>query len=91
MLVQWLLAGFMILAALAFSVLVAFAIVSRRRGARETRRNGWMTNDMVRQIIDTGSLSGPQVPDRDLDLEAIAREEERFWSETWDEPEAHWE
>ncbi len=91
MLVQWLLAGFMILAALAFSVLVAFAIISRRSGARETRRNGWMTNDMVRQIIDTGSLSGPQVPDQDLDLEEIAREEERFWSETWDEPEAHWE
>ncbi len=91
MLVQWLLAGFMILAALAFSVLVAFAIIARRSGARETRRNGWMTNDMVRQIIDTGSLSGPQVPDQDLDLEEIAREEERFWSETWDEPEAHWE
>lgn len=91
MLVQWLLAGLMILAALAFSALVAFAIVSRRSGARETRRKGWMTNDMVRQIIDTGSLSGPQVPDQDLDLEEIAREEERFWSETWDEPEAHWE
>ncbi len=46
---------------------------------------------MIRQIIERGALNDEQVPEAALDLEQIAREEERFWSETWDEPEHYWE
>ncbi len=63
----------------------------RRRALRSPRQEGWLTDDMVRQIVERGTLTDGQVPERALDLEEIAREEERFWSETWDEPEHHWE
>ncbi len=46
---------------------------------------------MIQQIIDLGALSERQVPEDALDLEEVAQEEERFWSETWDEPERYWE
>jgi hypothetical protein len=36
-------------------------------------------------------LSARQVPEEALDLEEIAREEERFWSESWEEPDHYWE
>ena len=63
----------------------------RRRRLRPPGTIGWLTDDMVRDIIETGTLDGPGVPEEDLDLDEIAREEERFWSETWDEPGPYWE
>jgi hypothetical protein len=39
----------------------------------------------VRSIIDTGALGAE--PDEPLDLGEIDDEEERFWSEAWEEPE----
>ncbi len=53
---------------------------TRRRTAR--RR---LSNDDVREIEEHGRLSNPK--DKPLDMEDIRGEEDRFWSETWDEPE----
>lgn len=78
----------LLLALLAAAWLVRW---QRRRRWPAPRRSGWLTDRMVNQIIETGSLSGRQVPEADLDLEEIAREEERFWSESWDEPGPYWE
>ena len=91
MLSQWLFATLVIVAILISSVIVAFVIVSRRRRSSNANRTGWLTDDLIAEIMRTGTLSGRHVPEEGLDLEEIAREEERFWSETWDEPEAHWE
>ena len=66
-------------------------IVFRRRWFKRSPQDDWLTDDMVRQIIDQGSLTDHQVPEEELDLEEIAKEEERFWSETWDESEPYWE
>lgn len=44
-----------------------------------------LTDDMVRKIEEDGWL--PVEEAEPLDLEEINEEEERFWSETWDEPE----
>ncbi len=87
---QWL---SLILSALAllFLLVASFVIIWRRRRARAPLREGWLTDEMVRQIIERGALNDEQVPEAALDLEQIAREEERFWSETWDEPEHYWE
>ncbi len=87
---QWLGAG---LSGVALALLVAAAVVMtlRRRRLRARARTGWLTDDMVRQIIEVGTLTDEQVPEGDLDLEKIAREEERFWSESWDEPDRYWE
>lgn len=66
-------------------------MVLRRRRVRGPPQDGWLTDDMVQQIIKRGSLTSQQVPEAALDLEEIAREEERFWSESWDEPDRYWE
>jgi hypothetical protein len=44
-------------------------------------------DDALRQLLETGSFE----PDEDepLDLDAAARAEEEFWSESWDEPEEY--
>lgn len=42
-------------------------------------------DDAVRAIVETGALSIEV--DEPLDLREIGEEEERFWSERWDEPE----
>ncbi len=91
MLVKWLFATLVVLAILAFSVLVAFAIVSRRSRVRGPKESGWLTDEMIQEILRSGKLSGRDVPEEGLDLDEIAREEERFWSEMWDEPEARWD
>src|SRR5688500_4880774 len=43
-------------------------------------------DDAIRQILERGTLStGPEA----LDLGEIARAEEDFWAESWDEPEEY--
>jgi hypothetical protein len=81
------------LSGLALALLLAAAVVIfyRRRRVQAPPRTGWLTDEMVQQIIEVGSLSDRQVPEEALDLEEIAREEERFWSETWDEPDRYWD
>lgn len=63
------------------ALLVAGAgFLARRRIARA--RAG-LSDDAIRAIEERGRL---EVEDP-LDLDEVAEEEERFWSETWDEPE----
>jgi hypothetical protein len=63
------------------AVLVAGAgLVARRRLAR--LRAG-LSDEAIREIESGGRLQ----LDDPLDLAEAAEEEERFWSESWDEPE----
>lgn len=43
---------------------------------------------LIEQIIERGEVYVEE--DEPLDLEAIDDEEERFWSESWDEPSGEW-
>lgn len=64
------------------AVLVVVAWVGyRRRLERVTQRE--LSDDTLRQIEARGRI---EVEDP-LDLSEAAEEEERFWSESWDEPE----
>ena len=76
---------------LAFILAAAALFIRLRMRRKAPPTDGWLTDDMVQQIIDLGVLSERQVPEEALDLEEAAREEERFWSETWDEPERYWD
>jgi len=44
-------------------------------------------DQIIDRIIEYGAIS---VDDEPLDLDAIDDEEERFWSESWDEPTSDW-
>ncbi len=87
---QWLSLILSVLA-LVFLLVASFVVIRRRRRVKVPARDGWLTDEMIRQIIERGALNDEQVPEAALDLEQIAREEERFWSETWDEPDHYWE
>lgn len=63
-------------------VLVAVAGWGVRRRLRRMKARG-LTDGQVRRIEASGRVE----LDEPLDLEEAADEEERFWSETWDEPE----
>jgi hypothetical protein len=76
---------------LALLIAAGVVQVARRRRAKRPPETGWLSDEMVDEIIEQGRLSGRFVPEKALDLEEIAREEERFWSETWDETEPYWE
>lgn len=52
--------------------------LSRVTGGGETP----VTDDVVRQIVETGRVE----IDEPLDLDEIQEEEARFWEEQWDEP-----
>jgi len=45
-------------------------------------------DDVLDQILTTGEVWVEE--DEPLDLEGIDDEEERFWSESWDEPSEDW-
>jgi hypothetical protein len=74
---------------------VGFALLAAAGGvtvrARLARTHGGIPrvdDAFVARIIEHGSV---RVEDDDgLDLDAIADEEERFWSERWDEPAGEW-
>ena len=70
-------------------VLVISAQVSLRlRRSRKIEEKAQILDDQaVDRIIRHGKIS---INEDVLDLEAIDDEEERFWSETWDEPEEAW-
>jgi hypothetical protein len=82
-----------ILSLLALALLLAggYMGIVRRRRLRAPPQKGWLTDQMVDQIIDHGMLNEQHVPEGALDLEEIAKEEERFWTETWDEPDHYWD
>lgn len=87
--IQWASIVFLLFVAALMSGLVV--TLFRRRRFKAPPQDGWLSDDMVRQIIERGTLTDGQVPEEALDLEEIAKEEERFWSETWDESEPYWE
>lgn len=65
----------------AAAVLVAAAWGAyRRRMVRLERR---LTDDDIRRIEAQGRMEAEEP----LDLQEAAEEEERFWGESWDEPE----
>ena len=88
--VDWLSLGLSLLF-LALLTAAIIAVVRRRRRLKAPAQQSWLTDDMVKQIIEVGALSERQVPEEALNMEEIAREEERFWTETWDEPDHYWE
>ena len=70
-------------------VMVISAQLSLRlRRSRKIEQKAQILDDQaVDRIIRHGKIS---INEDVLDLEAIDDEEERFWSETWDEPEEAW-
>lgn len=68
---------------LVFAVLVFIGGILRRARMREARRRE-LSQEMVRQIEQEGSIRWER---DDLDLDAIREEEDRFWEQSWDEPE----
>jgi hypothetical protein len=72
-----------------FALLVVAAGVTlhlRRRAAYV--RVPVVDDELIEQIIEQGQVLLDD--DEPLDLETIDDEEERFWSESWDEPSGDW-
>lgn len=71
----------------AFGALVVLGGVTVRKRLWRSRGGGRPTldDDAVQRILDTGRVSLEEEPP--LDLDEIEEAEERFWSESWDEPE----
>jgi hypothetical protein len=46
------------------------------------RRRNALTDDMVREIVESGRIE----VEEPLDLDEIQAEEARFWEEPWDDP-----
>jgi hypothetical protein len=74
-------AGFALLA-----VAAAVTIHLRRRDAYA--RVPVVDDAVIEQIIERGEIYVED--DEPLDLDVIEDEEERFWSESWDEPSGDW-
>lgn len=64
------------------ALLVVAAWVGYRRRLRDAI-GGTLDDGHIRQIENAGRIE----VDEPLDLEEAREEEERFWSEEWDEPE----
>jgi len=69
--------------AAALTVAAGWSLYERRK--RLARRQPVLDDDAIQRILETGELYVEE--DEPLNLRAIDEEEERFWSETWDEPE----
>lgn len=61
--------------------------LARMRAVRERSRAGVpeVSDDALRQILETGRLRGPS--HGKADMRRAAEAEEDFWEESWDEPE----
>lgn len=80
----WLLFGF----GLAVLAMVAgFSLPARRKEAFGVDRPV-LDDDLIAQIIERGEIYLDD--DEPLDLDEVDDEEERFWSESWDEPSGDW-
>lgn len=65
-------------------VLVVVGWLGYRRRLREVKERG-LSDGAIRQIEASGRVE----MDEPLDLEEAADEEDRFWGESWDEPEPY--
>ena len=74
-------AGFALLA-------MAAGVTLHARRRRAYRRVPIVDDALIAHIIEHGEVRIDM--DEPLDLEAIDDEEERFWSESWDEPQSEW-
>lgn len=61
--------------------------VLRLRSARPPGGPPVVDDDALRRILEEGTLTTEE--EEPLDLDEIARAEEDFWAESWDEPEEH--
>lgn len=69
---------------LALLVLAAGAAVRMRVRSATRREEVELDEEMIRRIEEEGRL---ETDEREpLDWDEIREEEDRFWSETWDEP-----
>lgn len=66
----------------ALTVAAGWSLHERRR--RLLRSQPFVDDQAIRSILDTGELYVDE--DEPLNLQEIDEEEERFWSERWDEP-----
>jgi hypothetical protein len=65
-------------------VVAALRLHTRRRDTLASRLPR-IDDAAIRAIVETGELRTDE--DEPLDLREIDQSEERFWSETWEEPE----
>ena len=69
-----------------FAILAGLAM--RWRVLKRTGRiRSGLSDADVSHIVETGHLA---VDDSPLDMEEAREAEERFWSESWDEPQSEW-
>jgi hypothetical protein len=73
------------LLALLFALLAIVAGLLARRRLRRDRGPAPVTDELVRQIEDSGRVRTREA--EPLDLGEIRTEEDAFWEQTWDEPE----
>jgi len=68
---------------------IAAGVSLRARRAQALGRGRLVLDDAaIDQIIEQGEIWVDE--DEPLDLDEIDDEEERFWSESWDEPQGDW-
>lgn len=67
------------------ALLVFAGWIGYRRRIAAIRAQRLLSDDMIRAIENAGRVE----VDEPLDLEEAAEEEDRFWSESWDEPEPY--
>jgi len=70
------------------SLTIAAGVTLRQRRIAAFQRRPVVDDRVVEQIITEGKVWLDD--DEPLDLEEIDDEEERFWSERWDEPSNDW-
>ena len=68
---------------IALLALLAGVLYLLRRAEARRQRQAGVTDELLRRIEEHGRVE----MDEPLDLEEIQREEDRFWAESWDEPE----
>ena len=68
----------------ALTVAAGWSLYVRRKRLLAPRAPA-LDDDAIQRILETGELFVDE--DEPLNLDTIDEEEQRFWSETWDEPE----
>ncbi|MDX1493942.1 MAG: hypothetical protein R3253_07790 [Longimicrobiales bacterium] len=79
---------------LVFGVGLALLAMAAGVSLRARRREAFghsepiLDDALIAQIIERGEIHIDE--DEPLDLDEVEDEEERFWSESWDEPSGEW-
>ncbi|MBT8487667.1 MAG: hypothetical protein HKN72_02150 [Gemmatimonadetes bacterium] len=73
---------------LAILAMAAGVSLGARRRESFGARTPVVDDDLIRKIIEDGEIYVEE--DEPLDLDEVDDEEERFWSESWDEPSGDW-